>query len=153
MFGNNNGKDSKSTESTSSSNSGGSGGGVNTIDVNTKIKGNITAGGNIRIDGTLVGNLKCEALLVIGPKGYIEGDVECVKAIIEGKFQGNLVVKDDLTLQATSQVSGDVKATKMAVLGGAQINGTCTVPFSGTAITKATMTADNPLKNKTGATS
>lgn len=151
MFGNNNGKDGKSTESTTTTTSGG--GGVNTIDVNTKIKGNITAGGNIRIDGTLVGNLKCEALLVIGPKGYIEGDVECVKAIIEGKFQGNLVVKDDLTLQATSQVSGDVKATKMAVLGGAQINGTCTVPFSGGAATKATATAENPLKNKLGATS
>lgn len=151
MFGNNNGKDGKSTESTTTTTSGG--GGVNTIDVNTKIKGNITAGGNIRIDGTLVGNLKCEALLVIGPKGYIEGDVECVKAIIEGKFQGNLVVKDDLTLQATSQVSGDVKATKMAVLGGAQINGTCTVPFSGGAATKATVTAENPLKNKLGATS
>ncbi len=152
MFGNNNGKDSKSTESTTTTTSGG--GGVNTIDVNTKIKGNITAGGNIRIDGTLIGNLKCEALLVIGPKGYIEGDVECVKAIIEGKFQGNLVVKDDLTLQATSQVSGDVKATKMAVLGGAQINGTCTVPFSGSATTKATtMAAENPLKNKLGATS
>ncbi|MEL7159969.1 MAG: polymer-forming cytoskeletal protein, partial [Bacteroidota bacterium] len=136
MFGNNNNKDTKTSSSTtssssSSSKSSGGAGGVNTIDQNTKLEGNINANGNIRIDGTLVGNLKCEALLVIGPKGYIEGDVTCVKAIIEGKFKGNLIVKDDLTLQSSSKIFGDIRAKKMAVLSGAEINGTCTVPYTG----------------------
>lgn len=143
MFGNNT-KDDKSTGSRTSAPSGG---GVNTIDTNTKIDGNLTAGGDIRIDGTLVGNLICKAKLIIGPKGYIEGDVECEKATIEGKFKGNLLVKQDLTLQATADVTGDVKAGKMAVLGGSAIKGTCTVPYSGGGNKGGQKSGnDNPLK-------
>ncbi len=145
MFGNNNTKDAKTDSGRSSMPAGG---GVNTIDVNTKIDGNLTAGGDIRIDGTLVGNLICKAKLIIGPKGFIEGDVECQKATIEGRFKGNLLVKDDLTLQATADVTGDVKAGKMAVLGGSKINGTCTVPYTGgsNSAKKSASAGDNPLK-------
>jgi len=158
MFGNNNNKDAKangsstkpSSSKSSSSSSSGNSGGVNTIDQNTKLEGNINANGNIRIDGTLVGNLKCEALLVIGPKGNIEGDVHCVKAIIEGRFKGNLIVKEELTLQSSSKIFGDVKAKKMAVLGGAEIKGTCTVPYAGGTSNSNGQANGNPLKKKQG---
>lgn len=143
MAWNNNTKDEKSSGSRASSPSGG---GVNTIDVNTEIEGNLKAGGDIRIDGKLVGNLTCKAKVIIGPKGYIEGDVECETATIEGKFKGNLVVKKELTLQATSDVNGDVKAGRMAVLGGSQIKGTCTVPYAGGGSAPKAKGGDNPLK-------
>jgi cytoskeletal protein CcmA (bactofilin family) len=151
MFGNNNGKDTKgkTTDSGRSSTPAG-GGGVNTIDAKTTIEGNLKAGGDIRIDGTLIGNLICEAKLIIGPKGNIEGDVECAQATIEGTFKGNLVVREELTLQASAKVTGDVKAKKMAVLGGSQINGTCTVPYSGGG-GGGKMSAGNPLKKQQGA--
>ena len=135
-------------------NNGGSttgGGGVNTIDAQTEMEGNIKAAGNIRIDGTLIGNLDCGALLVIGPKGRIKGDVTCVKAIIEGEFDGNLIVKEDLTLEGNSVISGDVKAQKMAVLGGSQINGTCTVPYAGSSNGQSAG-QDKPLKENASAT-
>jgi len=152
MFGNNNGKDSKSKSTdTSRPSSPAGGGGVNTIDANTTIEGNLKAGGDIRIDGTLIGNLICEAKLIIGPKGNIEGDVECATATVEGTFKGNLVVREELTLQASAKVTGDVKAKKMAVLGGSQINGTCTVPYSGGGGSK--MSSGNPLKKQQGASS
>ncbi|SEQ82579.1 bactofilin family protein [Neolewinella agarilytica] len=149
MFGNNNGKDTKGKSSDSGrSSTPAGGGGVNTIDAKTTIEGNLKAGGDIRIDGTLIGNLICEAKLIIGPKGNIEGDVECAQATIEGTFKGNLIVREELTLQATAKVTGDVKAKKMAVLGGSQINGTCTVPYSGGG---GKMSAGNPLKKQQGA--
>ncbi len=151
MFGNNNSKDSKPSNGTTPSTSGG-GGGVNTIDAQTAITGDLKAGGDIRIDGSLKGNLNCEAKLIIGPKGHIEGDVVCLNATIEGSFKGNLIVKEMLTLQATAKVHGDVKAKKMAVLGGCEISGTCTVPFSGTASVNQQKTSGNPLKEKQGAT-
>jgi cytoskeletal protein CcmA (bactofilin family) len=143
MFGNN--KDSKSTSNTPSPSSGG--GGVNTIDAQTSIKGDLKAGGDIRIDGSLTGNLVCEAKLIIGPKGRIEGDVTCKNATIEGVFNGNLIVKESLTIQATAKVEGDVKAAKMAVLSGGQVSATCSVPYSG-----GGQKSGNPLKDKKGAT-
>lgn len=149
MFGNNkDGKSSNGTPSTSSSTGGG--GGVNTIDAQTSINGDLKAGGDIRIDGTLTGNLICEAKLIIGPKGRIEGDVTCKNATIEGAFKGNLTVRDSLTIQATAKVEGDVKAAKMAVLSGGQVSATCKVPFSGNGQKQAGN--NNPLKDKKGAT-
>jgi cytoskeletal protein CcmA (bactofilin family) len=148
MFGNN--KDSKNSNgSPSKSPAMAGGGGVNTIDVQTAIKGDLKAGGDIRIDGSLNGNLVCEAKLIIGPKGRIEGDVTCKNATIEGAFKGNLTVRDSLTVQATAKVEGDVKAAKMAVLSGAQISATCSVPYSGGGNKNA---GNNPLKDKKGAT-
>lgn len=126
------------------------GGGVNTIDAQTSIKGDLKAGGDIRIDGSLEGNLICEAKLIIGPKGRIVGDVTCKNATIEGYFKGNLTVRDLLTIQATAKVEGDVKAAKMGVLTGGQITATCSVPYSGGG--QKNQNSGNPLKDKKGAT-
>jgi len=119
-------------------------GGINTIDAHTSIQGDLKAGGDIRIDGTLTGNLNCEGKLIVGPQGQINGDVTCVNASIEGGFKGNLIVKEMLTLQATAKVVGDVKAKKMAVLGGCQMSFTCTVPFTGNGVSQ--QKNGNPLK-------
>lgn len=151
MFGNNkDGKSSNGTPSSSSPSFSGGGGGVNTIDAQTSIKGDLKAGGDIRIDGALTGNLVCEAKLIIGPKGRIEGDVTCKNATIEGSFKGNLTVSDSLTIQATAKVEGDVKAAKMAVLSGGQVSATCSVPYSEGGQKQASN--NNPLKDKKGAT-
>lgn len=146
MFGNN--KDNNGSPSSSSS----GGGGVNTIDSQTYIKGDLKAGGDIRIDGSLTGNLVCEAKLIIGPKGHIEGDVTCKNATIEGTFKGNLIVKESLTIQASAKVEGDVKAAKMAVLSGGQVSATCSVPYSAGEQKPTDTRNNNPLKEKKGAT-
>lgn len=150
MFGNNSGKDAKKTDVPSRSGAPSAGGGVNTIDAKTTIEGDLKAGGDIRIDGTMIGNLNCQAKLIIGPQGRIEGDVECVNAVVEGTFQGNLLVKDMLNLQETAKVSGDIRAKKMAVKAGCEINGTCTVTGNA-APTAAKKPSGNPLKQKESA--
>ena len=147
MFGNN--KDTKSSNGTATaapkSSGGGGGGGINTIDAHTAISGDLKAGGDIRIDGQLNGNLECQAKLIIGPKGSIVGDVVCLNATIEGHFKGNLVVREMLTLQATAKIDGDIKAKKMAALAGYSFTGTCTVPYTGGAV-KQDKSGGNPLK-------
>ncbi len=102
-------------------------GGVNTIDEHTSIKGNIQAGGDIRIDGKLDGDLVCKAKLIIGERGSITGDVDCQNAMIEGSFSGTIIVRDLLTLKDTARVKGNVRASKMAVGSGCLIDGQCTV--------------------------
>lgn len=146
MFGSNN-KDTNNNTTAGATKP--SAGGVNTIDAHTSIQGDLKAGGDIRIDGKLTGNLICEGKLIIGPQGQINGDVTCVNAAIEGGFKGNLIVKEMLTLQATAQMEGDIKASKMAVLSGCQMSGTCTVPYTGGSNNQKN---SNPLKNKEGAT-
>jgi len=67
-------------------------GSTNTLTNGTSVEGKINANSDIRIDGTLKGSLSCKGRVIIGPQGYIEGDISCQNAIIEGKFSGELTV-------------------------------------------------------------
>lgn len=100
---------------------------VNTLVQGTKVEGNIIAENDIRIDGTLDGNLICHAKVIIGTTGQINGDVQCANAIIEGTFKGNLIVKEMLSVKETAVVNGDVKTDKLMVHSGAVFNVLCTM--------------------------
>ncbi len=108
---------------------------LNTIVTSTSIEGDIKSGNDIRIDGDLVGNLTCGAKVIIGPQGKVVGEIHCINAVIEGKFEGILTVKESLTLTSTANVKGDVKTNKWIVQSGAAFNGACkmgnaTIPLS-----------------------
>ncbi|MEM1120439.1 MAG: polymer-forming cytoskeletal protein, partial [Bacteroidota bacterium] len=91
MFGNKKNKEagSKDTNTSSSPKSRS----LNTLVKGTNITGDIKAESDIRVDGTIKGTLECSAKVIIGATGAVEGEVKCVNAVIEGKFDGNLVVK------------------------------------------------------------
>ena len=108
---------------------------LNTIVNSTSIEGNIKSENDIRIDGNLVGDLTCGAKVIIGPQGKVNGQINCVNAVVEGKFDGILIVKELLTLASTAVVKGDIKTNKWIVQSGAIFNGECkmgnaTIPLS-----------------------
>jgi cytoskeletal protein CcmA (bactofilin family) len=102
-------------------------GGINTIDEQTTITGDLEAAGDIRIDGHLRGNLKCLARLIVGPRGTVTGDVVCETALIEGRYTGNIVVNDLLTVKESATVSGSLRARKLAVAAGSTLEGTLSI--------------------------
>ena len=99
--------------------------GMNALLNGTQVIGKIFAENDIRIDGTVKGDVFCNARVVIGPTGVIEGSITCQNARIEGKFDGTLVVKEMLDLRASAQVSGDITTDKLTVEAGAIFNVTC----------------------------
>ena len=50
------------------------------IGAGTVITGDISSKGDIRIDGTLKGNLEARAKVLIGPEGVVEGDIQGMQA-------------------------------------------------------------------------
>ena len=101
------------------------GGQRNSIEKNTKIKGDIISEADFRIDGKLDGNLKTSGKVVIGKGGYIHGKVECVNADIEGNFNGELLVTELLSLKDSAVIEGTVTVSKLAVEPGATFNASC----------------------------
>ena len=100
---------------------------VNSIDEGTVIKGEVTAHGNIRIDGTVEGNMKIEGRLIIGAKGKVDGDVICKDADIEGFFSGNIKVNGLLALKSSSKIEGDAMFQRLMVEEGATLKCTCNI--------------------------
>ena len=97
----------------------------NRILAGTDIVGDIQSTGDFRVDGRIKGNIKLTGKLVIGDKGWVEGEVHCAEASIGGSFKGKLHVKGLLMLQVTSKVHADVVTGKLAVEPGAEFAGQC----------------------------
>jgi len=98
--------------------------GLNSLVKGTRIEGSITAPSDIRIEGTLDGDLDCQAKLIIGPSGSVTGKVNCRTAMIEGKFDGTLVVTELLEVRDSARVEGDVTYGKLKIDAGAVLLGT-----------------------------
>lgn len=98
---------------------------INIITAGTIIKGDITASGDFRLDGTLEGNIQLNGKLVVGDSGVVNGNILCVNANIIGTVNGNLSVKELLSLNATARVKGDILINKLSIEPGAVFSGKC----------------------------
>src|SRR5579872_1812994 len=95
------------------------------IGAGTSMKGDITSNGDLRIDGTLVGNIHCSAKVVIGANGVVQGDINGQTADIMGKVTGTIKVKDLLQLKGGSYLTGNIQAGKLQIEPTANFNGEC----------------------------
>jgi cytoskeletal protein CcmA (bactofilin family) len=95
------------------------------IGAGTSMKGDISSSGDLRIDGSLIGNIHCSAKVVIGANGVVEGDINGQQADIMGKVAGTITVKDLLQLKGGSIVTGNLQSAKLQIEPTASFNGEC----------------------------
>ena len=95
------------------------------ISAGTVLKGDIISETDLRIDGTIKGNIRCSSKIIIGSTGFVEGNIEGAQADITGKVQGNITVKEILQLRGESNVIGNLSATKLQIDPTATFNGQC----------------------------
>jgi cytoskeletal protein CcmA (bactofilin family) len=100
---------------------------INIISEGTVIEGNVTASGDIRIDGELTGNIEAKGRLVIGPKGKVEGEIKCNNIEVSGYIKGKIEVSELLTMKSSAQIFSDIVAGKLSVEPGSIFTGTCTM--------------------------
>lgn len=100
-------------------------GSATTIGSGTVITGNLESAGDIRIDGTLNGNVCVKGKLLIGPEGQVNGDIDSQVADILGHVHGKCTVNDLLQLRGKGNIQGDIYAGKLQMEATATFNGHC----------------------------
>jgi cytoskeletal protein CcmA (bactofilin family) len=95
------------------------------ISAGTVLRGDVKSENDLRIDGTIHGNVISSSKIVVGPSGFIEGNIQGAQADITGKVQGNIAVKDLLQLRGQSNIEGNISAGKLQVDPSATFNGKC----------------------------
>ena len=100
-------------------------GGATLISAGTTLKGDISSNSDLRIDGTIIGNIQSSAKIVIGTTGIVEGDITGNQADIVGKVAGNIRTKELLQLRGECAVTGNLYAGKLQVEPTATFNGQC----------------------------
>lgn len=95
------------------------------IGAGTTISGDIESTGDIRIDGTLIGNISAKAKILIGADGAVEGHIKGRQADVLGKVTGQMDIKEVLQLRGKCIIDGDIYAGKLEVEPTATFNGRC----------------------------
>jgi cytoskeletal protein CcmA (bactofilin family) len=89
------------------------------------ITGNIDAQGDIRVDGTVKGNVISKSKVLVGAEGVIEGNIQCREADIMGQVFGNIKTEELLHLKGNAAVSGDINTAKLLIEPTVSFNGQC----------------------------
>jgi cytoskeletal protein CcmA (bactofilin family) len=98
---------------------------INLISLGTDITGDIKSSGDIRIDGSLTGNLNTKGKVVVGTTGKVKGEVNCKNSEVAGLVEGKITVGQLLNLKASCKIHGDIITSKLSIEPGAVFSGNC----------------------------
>ena len=97
------------------------------IGVGTKIEGDVTFTGGLRVDGEVKGDVRAigdgGGTLVISEHARIEGEINVSHLVINGTIIGSVSSSEFLELQPRARVTGDVQYNNLEVHLGAIVQG------------------------------
>lgn len=100
---------------------------INIIGRGTRIEGTVDTEHNIRIGGTLDGDLTSGGKIMIAEGGRVEGEVRAEAADVAGEVDGELTVDGLLVLRSSAVIRGDLTTEKLVIEDGAVFTGHCTM--------------------------
>ena len=90
----------------------------------TEVNGSVDVEGNIRVDGTVNGDVKATEGVEVGKSGRIVGStIESKTAIINGYVESNLTVSQHVLLGGKSTLVGDLNTKTLVIEEGAVFHG------------------------------
>lgn len=97
------------------------------IGAGTKIEGNVSFAGGLRVDGEIAGNVTAAAdqpsTLVVSEKARIDGEIRVSHLVVNGAINGPVFAAEFLELQSRSRVNGDVHYNSLEMQLGAVVEG------------------------------
>lgn len=94
------------------------------ISLGTEVQGEIRSTGNLRVEGTIQGNVKAEGDIEVSASGIIEGKtVSARNIVIHGRVKATLVAEGQLRIHSQGEVEGDVTAASLDIESGARFVG------------------------------
>lgn len=91
----------------------------------TNIKGDVVSSTDIRIDGSITGNVFSKGRIVVGETAKLSGNLLCTNLDFWGKMEGGIYVKETLSMRSSASLNGSLNINRLQVEMGSQINGSC----------------------------
>jgi cytoskeletal protein CcmA (bactofilin family) len=93
------------------------------ITESTEITANLYCEDDVRIAGSLQGEIESKKKVMLAETGIIKGSIHSQKADIYGKVTGDLNIVETLILRSTAVVDGSISTKKLTIEKGAQVKG------------------------------
>lgn len=102
--------------------------GVSIIGPSSHLEGQFSFQDNLRIEGSIHGELKVVGEIVIAQTGSFRGKAKAGSAYIAGNYQGDLVVEGKTILSSQAKLEGTLQTQLLMIEEGAILTGECTMP-------------------------
>lgn len=87
------------------------------------IKGSLTGGGDLVIEGRVEGQIALKNHLTIENTGKVQADIKAEELTINGEASGNIEASSRVAINNSAKVAGDIKAPRVIIEDGAVFNG------------------------------
>jgi cytoskeletal protein CcmA (bactofilin family) len=95
----------------------------NVLGQSLTIRGDLTAEGGFRIDGTVEGNVESKAAIVVGESGTVRGDLRGSDIVVAGTIEGNVTCAGHLEILAKGRIEGEIDAKSVRIETGGVFRG------------------------------
>lgn len=97
------------------------------VGAGTRIEGNVSFTGGLRVDGEIKGNVIGDpskpSTLVLSEHGRVEGEIKVSHLVVNGTIAGPVTAAEYLELQGKAKVIGDVNYKSLEIQLGAIVEG------------------------------
>jgi cytoskeletal protein CcmA (bactofilin family) len=92
------------------------------LSLGTVVRGRITGEGDLRVLGTVEGDVALRGSLVVGEGGRVlAGTVEATYVSVEGELGGDIVATGELVIHAAGTVRGRLRGASIRIHEGATV--------------------------------
>lgn len=88
----------------------------------TRIAGQVSVKGTIRIDGIVEGDVQAD-WVVVGETGKILGNTRSRGIVVGGSVEGNVEATETVELMGNASMTGEIRSPKLAISEGAVFDG------------------------------
>jgi cytoskeletal protein CcmA (bactofilin family) len=96
---------------------------INIIGRGITIRGSLSGGGDLVIEGRVEGQVALKNHLTIEQSGIVEADIKADELTINGEASGNIEANTRVAINNTAKVQGDIKSQRVVIEDGAVFNG------------------------------
>ena len=87
----------------------------------TRIRGRVTGTGDLRLEGSIVGDVSVSGTTAVGSGASVEGDVEAANVTIDGTLIGNVAASGPVTIGDGAVVRGELSGSSVSIASGAEV--------------------------------
>lgn len=98
---------------------------INIICAESVFTGTLKSKCDLRISGTIEGEVHAEGKCIVAESGTVRGDLASIEADIAGTISGELKVSNRLILRSSAKITGDIQTKILMIEEGAHIDGSC----------------------------
>jgi cytoskeletal protein CcmA (bactofilin family) len=109
--------------------SSGSQNGTAVVGKGAHVRGRITGDGDLRVDGSVSGDVALKGEIVVSDGAEITADVQATSVVVQGAIEGDISASEGVTIGAGARVSGAIRGARISIEEGASVSGRIEADF------------------------